>query len=322
MAPKRIPLPPFRTILFATDLSENSRPAFEVACALAQEEATRLIVLYVDEPVPFEDGMIAYGDFGIPAILPHEAPVSHFALREQLARLFVPRTPITVEYQVRSGRAVEQIVQAGEETGCQLLVMGTQGRSGFDRLFLGSVAEAVIRRAPSPILTVRPGVHAIPKPLETIVCATDFSPHAKAAVQVARELARSHGARLVLTHVVEASVVPSSAFVRAEFESADAALDGVRRRIEGNDLKFAVEPQLRNGDPASEILAAATSTSSDMIVMGTHGRSGLDRFLMGSVAETVMRQATCPVLTIKWSGVTARPRVPVALGVECEPATL
>lgn len=135
---------------------------------------------------------------------------------------------------------------------------------------------------------------------QTILYPTDFSSCSEAAVPLARALAREQGARLVLLHVVPIETVPEGAsMVPMDLEAYHVALEELRRRLEGPDLKLAVETDVRQGDAQTEILQAADAWRADLIVMGTHGRTGLGRLLVGSVAEAVMRHAQCPVLTIK-----------------------
>jgi nucleotide-binding universal stress UspA family protein len=137
-------------------------------------------------------------------------------------------------------------------------------------------------------------------PIKTILHPTDFSPQAEYAYQLARSLARDYGARLLLQHVEEISPA-----VYGEFGALGVNPDDVHEtlkeklhRLEPPDVDD-VRTFLVRGDPASEIVALASNYPCDVIVMGTHGRKGLARLLMGSVAEDVVRKAPCPVVTVK-----------------------
>jgi nucleotide-binding universal stress UspA family protein len=297
MAQKRIALPLFRTIVFATDLSDRSAEAFRMACSVAREEATRLIILTVEEPVPVTEG-VGFGEMGVPVYLPAAEASQRDELLRQMRERFIPGLPIDVEYQVRQGQAADEILKVVEETKADLLALGTHGRTGLDRLLMGSVAERVMRHAPCACLAVRSA--AATKPIRTILHPTDFSPHSEGALRVARALAREHGARLVLVHVVPMEramgVVPE---VLMDLDIGREALRDVQNRIEAADLKFPVEAHLKRGEPAETILDAAREYQADLVVMGSHGRTGLGRLLLGSVAEQVLRGATCPVLTVK-----------------------
>lgn len=150
MPTKRIPLPMFRTILVAADYSARSREAFNVACSLAREGATRLIVLLVLEP---PDGAIESSEAGVFATGEGEAEGDPLSVL--LHEHYIPDHPISVEYLIREGNAPDVILQVADEERCDLIVMGTHGRRGLDRLLTGSVAEAVLRKAHCPVLTVR-----------------------------------------------------------------------------------------------------------------------------------------------------------------------
>ena len=137
-------------------------------------------------------------------------------------------------------------------------------------------------------------------PLKTILHATDFSVEADYAFRLACSLARDHGARLVVAHVV--APAPAVAYGEMLVEPDQAALDKAWeqiRRIQPPEAAVPVQHRVEQGFAADEILRLARELPADMIVLGTHGRSGLGRLLMGSVAEQVVRKAPCPVLVVK-----------------------
>ena len=139
--------------------------------------------------------------------------------------------------------------------------------------------------------------------LKAILHPTDFSPHSDYAFRLACSLARDHGARVVVLHVVVtlgAEIVPyGEAATELQPEGYRRHLWDDLRRVQSPDSAVTVEHRLAEGEPAEQILDTARETSCDLIVLGTHGRTGLDRLLMGSVAEQVVRKAPCPVLTVK-----------------------
>jgi nucleotide-binding universal stress UspA family protein len=139
--------------------------------------------------------------------------------------------------------------------------------------------------------------------IRTILHPTDFSERSQAAFQVACALARDHGARLNVLHVREIPVIAYGEFgqLPMELEPPEAIRAKLDKLISLRcaDADVTIEHIVKTGDPAIEILSTAEETHSDMIVIGTHGRTGLARLLMGSVAERVVRKAQCPVLTIK-----------------------
>ncbi len=139
-------------------------------------------------------------------------------------------------------------------------------------------------------------------PIKTILYPTDLSPSSEPAYQFACALARDYSARLVVLHVLElpiASLGGSQAVPLSPFDygrsAAEAKLDALQAAHDG----AAFEHHISEGRPLDGILAAAREYSTDMIVMGTHGRSGIRRALLGSVAEAVLRKAPCPVLVVR-----------------------
>jgi nucleotide-binding universal stress UspA family protein len=292
---------PFRTILMAADFSERSRAAFRAACSLAQEAKTRVFVLHIVEPGHVPDRQFSFSELGLPAS-PDESGLSYFdRLEERLRRFYVPDRPLEVEYFVEVGGAAEEILRRAEDLGADLIVLGTHGRTGLGRLLAGSVAEAVLRGAHRPVLALSsPGLPWPAEPIRAILHPTDFSERDEAALRVARALARDHGARLILLHVAPVVIAHHGAMATLP-DPCDLrdALEGVRKRIDGPDLKHPVEVRLRTGDAAAGIVEEAEQGGCGLIVLGTHGRTGLGRLLMGSVAEGVLRQSHCPVLAVK-----------------------
>ena len=137
--------------------------------------------------------------------------------------------------------------------------------------------------------------------IKTILHATDFSENAQLALSIAGSLARDYDARLILLHVRPNEMGPASEFgpITQDGDETDATIEArLQALAPPADLPRA-EYWVRRGEAADEIVKAAAECGCDMIVLGTHGRSGLARFFMGSVSESVLRRATCPVLTIR-----------------------
>jgi nucleotide-binding universal stress UspA family protein len=139
---------PLRTILYATDLADDSEYGFRLACALARDQQARLVVLHVAEPPPF----ITYREM--------EKQFEKLAgyRRELLDKLhgLRPGAPgVDIEYRLEDGDPATEILQLARVLQSDLIVLGTHGRRGLDRLLLGSVAEQVLRKAPCPVLTAR-----------------------------------------------------------------------------------------------------------------------------------------------------------------------
>jgi nucleotide-binding universal stress UspA family protein len=139
------------------------------------------------------------------------------------------------------------------------------------------------------------------RPFRIILHPTDFSQRSQYALSLASSLARHDDARLILLHVWSPPLVPLAAGpapVRPE-DFASSQFDEELRQLRVPDPEVRVERRLEQGDAATEIIRVAQETHCDLIVIGTHGRTGLERLLMGSVAEQVLRDASCPVLAVK-----------------------
>lgn len=289
---------PFRTILLAADFSENSQDAFHLACSLAMGNGKRLIVLHVVKPARVSKTPDYLGQGSLPT---SETEDGHEFLKRRMGEVYVPNNPIDVEYRTRDGDASVEIVRMADEIGADLIAMGTQGRTGLRSLLAGSVATTVLKKAHCPVLALRSGNRPYPaKEMRVILHPTDFSKASEAALQVARSLARDLGTRLVLLHVL-----PLAIYLEGEMAAERApwdyqhSLDVARRRLDSPDLEYPVETRLSRGFEAEEILRLAQEVESDLIVMGTHGRTGVGRLLMGNTAESVLPRADCPVLVVK-----------------------
>ncbi len=292
---------PFQTILFAADFSPNSQEAFHAACALVIDNKTRLIVLHVAEPnlVPEEPVYFGQQSMQFHADIPDAS--RHEALKRGLREVYAPDRPIEVDFLTREGNAAAEILHVAHDRHSDLIVMGTHGRTGVRRMVAGSVAISVLRQAECPVLALRSADHPhASKPIDAILHATDFSEDSEAALRVARSLARHHGARLIILHVATLEVLTDGTNA-AEVDPREYrdALEQIKQRVDGPDLKQPVETMLKRGFPAEGIIEAADEVGCDLIVMGTHGRTGLRRLLMGSVAEFVVPRANCPVMVLK-----------------------
>jgi nucleotide-binding universal stress UspA family protein len=159
-----------RTILHPTDFSDNADCAFSVAAALARDYGARLIVLHVATPPP----VVGYAE-GIRIPDPRE---SHEALRAELHRLHPADTGIEMEHRLVEGDDAAEILRTAKETHCDLIVIGTHGRTALTHLLMGSIADQVVRRAECPVVTVRQPLAA--EPVSATVAATPVAAHAGA----------------------------------------------------------------------------------------------------------------------------------------------
>jgi nucleotide-binding universal stress UspA family protein len=214
---------------------------------------------------------------------------------------------ITVDCELGFGAAADVVIAAAERRGADLIVAGTRGRTGWKRLLLGSTAARLIRKAACPVLTVHPTDAGARRSVRTVLVPTDFSEDAGLAAEAATRILGAPGAdrRLVLLHAYhvpyEAMYLPA-AILEDAISVADAT---VKRMIQELAVKLRHTGMridtltCREGDPAQAILANAGAVGPDVIAMGTHGRSGMDRLLLGTTAERVAALAPCPVLTVR-----------------------
>jgi nucleotide-binding universal stress UspA family protein len=185
-----------------------------------------------------------------------------------------------------------------------LCVIGTHGRTGLSRILLGSVAEKVVRHSPCPVLAVRPDGDV--KPFAHVLVATDFSDSARYALDRSAELVQPGGV-ITLLHVIEVPVAYSGEVSIADFardldKRAAVLLDEEAARLK-RETSATVRVRSRIGYPGAQTLAVLDEDlSMDLVVVGSHGRTGIKRVLLGSVAEKVVRHAHCPVFVARRRG--------------------
>ena len=282
-------------ILWPTDLSEGAGRAFPHAAALADWHDADLHILHVGT-----EDMESVGDF----------PLSTGTLGNYLPALedagpSLDVDSLSIHQERREGAApAEMIVDYAERTSVDLVVMGTHGQRGLRRLLIGSVTEEVVRTAPCPVFTVRAGDGPAPaRKVRNILAPVDFSDASTLAVRHAKELALTYGAQVTLLHAVEEAVYPSAYGV----EAAPLPSPNIVSRVEKSLANMArdeigyehVMVEAKIGYAPSVILDHAETADVDLIVIASHGRTGLERMLLGSVTERVVRRAPCPVFVVK-----------------------
>ncbi|MGE3955477.1 MAG: universal stress protein [Vicinamibacterales bacterium] len=292
-----------RRILCPVDFSDASQHALEHAVMIAGWYRARITALHVRHPAFLVEPPILFTDMG-------GGPVA--TLEDAESRLHQWLAPVRAAGVMGDVMAVDgntpasRIVEVAGRIDADLIVLGTHGRSGFDRLLLGSVTEKVVRTAPCPVVTVPPPTVSTSKlPFKRVLCGLDFSEPSMAALRYAVSLAKESDAALTLMHVLE--FPPSAeADITLPFDMGayrSAVHDDARTRLEAlvtDDIRTWCEPSIRlaHGRPYEQLLAAAAETHADLIVLGVHGRNALDLILFGSTTNQVIRRATCPVLTL------------------------
>lgn len=221
------------------------------------------------------------------------------------------RRGIAVTTRVATGIPSEEVITAARAEDSDLIVVGTRGKTGLAHVLLGSTAERVIRGAPCPVLTVRTepadaeedGALSRPVTLERILVPVDFSDCSLDALEYAVVVAQQAKASLLLLHVLE-PVSYGLDFTLGHSRTREQLRESWTKRLEelisSHQLsQVPMESQLRGGFPADSILDSAQTLPCDLIVMGTHGRRGISHTISGSVAESVLRKARCPVIAVR-----------------------
>lgn len=296
-----------RQILCATDLSDASEPAWQEAQRLGGVCEADILVLHVVAPV-----VVAAEGYFPAAAYQDLVDATHRDAHARLDRLLGTADPrLKLRSRVEAGAAAQRILEVAREEAADLVVMGTHGRSGLGRLVMGSVADRVVRQATCPVVTVRARPAGAPsRSLARICYATDFSPAARAAWAPARMLAELTGAEVDVLHVTLQPVADRHLTPALVGRMALALEEHGRAEVE-RFLRTAGLPRERvhvlmgRGVVADQVVHWAGARSADLIVMGTHGWSGLLRWMLGSVAQRVVQTAPCPVLTVGPPGADA-----------------
>jgi nucleotide-binding universal stress UspA family protein len=292
-------------VLCATDLSDASNHALPYALALARKFQAKLYACHVVEAYP-------YALYHEANFIPPVAREELLADAERQLRALLAGQPVAWAPLVRDGAAEAEILRAAAEIHADLAVVATHGRSGIHRLLVGSVAERLLAALPCPVLVVRsPGQKAFtPWPEEMrfrrILVGCDFSPDSALALDYALGLAQELEAEVELVHVLEPSVY--RVLDRTTQTLADDLERAVRAAVERR-LRQPVStealawctptPVVLSGSPAAEITRHAEASGAELIVLGIRGQGALEKLLVGSTTDRVVRQAPCPVLVVR-----------------------
>lgn len=291
------PMAEWTRILVTTDFSPSAESAIRSAEYLCRQEGARLDLLHVIQlPAPSYLGRL-----GLDRDL-REMWIA--GAREQLAELArgVAGSELEVDTVLREGKPWSEILEVAREREADLICLGNSGHSTLERLLLGSTAENVVRRSDVPVLIVRDqpliGVRRVLVPV-------DFDPGAKGAIRFA--LAKFPAAEMSAIHVV-APLPPANPAVGPLVPNLAAIRGRIRGLLDRLGAREVTESVRLMADPAAAILEAARETEVDLLVLTTHGRRGVKRAVLGSVAEKVVRHADRPVLVLPGPGRERKPR--------------
>lgn len=301
-------------ILCPVDFSEHSTRALAYAAKLSAWYSAKLLVVHIMPSLP---------PATVSALAGTARMVTERNLRAAIEGLRMPGLDADIAL-IESGDAAGAIIDAAESFDADVVVMGSHGRSGVQRVLLGSVLEALLHKSRRPVLAVPSHVdpaHLVSgATLREIVCAVDLATPSLTALAYALAMAEEANAHLTLLHVIEVPPElqhppqpPYAAFdadaVRAEAE-ADM-LNRLRKLIPEHARDYCtIETSVLEGGVSRQVLRLAGNRRADLIVLGVHGRNALDLAVFGSNSKDIVRQATCPVLVVP-AGRPADRRVPV-----------
>ncbi len=283
-------------ILLSTDGSEFSEGAVREAIKLAKNCSSRLSVLTVLDYNPELDAVA-------PQITERKEKAARAHLDEVQSR--AKNSGIECSTMVSKGEdAYRVIVDQAAKNGISMIVMGRRGRTGLERLVMGSVTARVIGHAPCSVLVVP---HAAHLDFKSIVLATDGSPYSAGAASEAIGLAKRNESMLTVVAVVPAEMATPTdidftvnqreLIAEKEMHNAEKNAQAVKEAAQKEGLT--VKAYVMSGKPSEAIIQIAGERKADLIVLGSHGRTGVERLLLGSVAERVIVLASCPVLVVK-----------------------
>lgn len=293
----------FSTLVVGVDDSEPSKAAVRYAARLAREHRGTLVLCHCVNWT----SVVAPLEVGVPF---DPTSIIDFMKEQGAALLLVAAAAaqndgVVARRVLAEGEPAEALMAAAKEAGGSVVVMGTHGRRGLGRAVTGSTTEAVLRASDLPVLTLREEPPALPgeRALGRVLVAVDDSEPSDAAVQLALRLPPEDRRHLGFVSVVDVDrVLGSSRYsnpaIRDELCAAatrtiDAAVDAARA------AGVEADASILEGHAGDVVLAAAREDRADLIVMGSHGRRGLRRFFLGSVAESVVRNAAVAVLVVR-----------------------
>ena len=286
-------------VLIGTSLGEESDQVVRSGLAVARAAGARAFLVHAAQPEP---QLVGYEVGAGPLLDLEQIAQGEEELRRQIERLGAGG-PDLVGSKVKIGAPHRILIETAEETGADLIVVGATGSGPFAAELLGSTADRVLRKAPCPVLIVR---GELPVPPRRVLAPVDLSTLSGDSFRYGLQmLARLAGSAEVQVRAVHAlSLLDALAFRQRTGMSVEQAAQHVGAHLQRfvlenrSDLPFTVETTVLPGEPRFEILREVEEHPVDLLILGTHGRGGMDRLVLGSVASTVARKAPCSVLVI------------------------
>lgn len=280
-----------KKILVPVDFSESVKPAIKFAANLARKTGAELYLIHIIDMPGIGEGKMESGEWTMTdAATSSDIPLMMFMLKKIREKMQVLKDAhelkdIKVIDNIETGSPASQITQAATKYGVDMIIMGTHGSSGWNEVFVGSNAEKVVRTSPVPVLAIKEHINVNP---QKIVFASDFKEEANAIFPFAKKMAEIFGATLYLLKVNTLDT----------FETTRELNQSINKfKAKHNVPDYPVEIY-NDMDKETGILYFAKDIDADMIVAGTHGRTGLSRMFSGSISEELVNHSFCPVLTI------------------------
>jgi nucleotide-binding universal stress UspA family protein len=290
----------FRNILFLTDFSGASEAALSFAIMLGRGYGAKVHALHILLPTPYPYAYAAPGFTA--AALEAEEENAQREMQKVESQLAGLEHETNVERGINIWPGVEQAIRQG---AIDLIVVGTHGRTGADKLVLGSVAEEIFRRSKVPVLTIGPcvrsGAHKGGR-FRRVLFATDLTPESLARAPYAVSLAQNNQAHLLLLLVMPKPEHPSADDHRRLAVCAAEAIERLYEIVPDDaKLEFSPEAMVEYGEPAERIVEISAQREVDLVVLGVRKAKhlGAATHLEGSIAHNVVAHAPCPVLTVR-----------------------
>ena len=293
---------PNKSILAATDFSEYSKTALDICLGVYRCMKTKLYVLHTIEKLPHDYRHLL-------------SSTAHADVKQKLEEDAISKIKAMIPAEimetgdiipmVKFGKPFLETIQVAKENSVDLLVIGTHGRAGVDRVILGSVAERIVRKASCPVMVIKGIKYA---GFKRIIVPIDFSDCSRKALEYAIATAGAHNSRLTILHVYEESFIEPYVNAANSEEEADEIMKEIERINETKYDEFLktidlssveYDKLLVKGVPETEIVETAMEQQADLVVMGTHGRAGIKHILIGSTAEEVVRTVHCDIIILK-----------------------
>jgi nucleotide-binding universal stress UspA family protein len=290
----------FKHVLCPVDFSEHSRQALSYAALLASRSKGRLVVIFVEDPLLAAAAAVAYDE---KTLMDNARKQLRRLVERAIKPLSLPMSSVTLD--VAIGKPHEEIAWTAERLKCDVIVMGAHGRSGANKMMLGSTTHRLLRRSSLPILATPPvtGRSRGPSkgwPGTMIIATVDIGARDRADALAAAVVARELGTQLELVHIVEPIIGPPWLEVDADRRNLQRQRRAVVRltQLQDEHKGIATAVRVESGNPADEIAAIASSKHVGLVVMTRRRGQGLFGPRQGSISYQVLCKANTPVLAL------------------------